>query len=343
MTILGIVGAIGSGKSHTQLKLALDYCERKERQLVCNFNVDVSAILRYAKHKKFKWVEYLCKRGGICQIHNPESLQALFIPESVICLDEAQIFLNSRSFMSTSKSLIADLSQSRKDGCDLVYAAQVDNHVDKQFRELTQFWCHCMGLSIHDKKSKRSKLHWKKIYYFDASNYQEWLEDKRARSSHWRTKFAYAFQYEGGFLSEADRILFDCFDSYSRLDGGSKFMNLSSFNGTSQNGILEKCDRLTTQEIKISTLYQVPLLQVRSIRDYQFSYPLSPLPQPPQEPSSPAKGVLPIIPLPAQIPKLTKSNLVRRCLDLSRSKKLQGLPRFNDLTYQQLENWLKTH
>jgi hypothetical protein len=199
MTIIGIMGAIGSGKSHSQLKYGLDYANKREKQLVTNFPLNVKEIYKYAclpcfadgflggirlelakldymlkwhwakvrgkelPRKKYKpllpWIKVMMERGGgISWIINPENLQALMIPESVILLDEAGIFLNSREFAKTPKELLADLAQSRKDGCDLIYCAQFDEQVDKQMRLLTQYFWHCTGFSLWDKKLRRPSL-----------------------------------------------------------------------------------------------------------------------------------------------------------------------------------------
>ena len=48
MTIIGIAGAIGSGKSFTQLKHGLKYVEERQKQLVTNFAIDIRGLHRYA-------------------------------------------------------------------------------------------------------------------------------------------------------------------------------------------------------------------------------------------------------------------------------------------------------
>lgn len=268
MTIIGVAGAIGSGKSFTQLKHGLKYVEQRQKQLVTNFEINIEALRKYAslpiqyqswhgffiynvkkliyairinlhlaipklfkKPKRVKlkpqlpWVKRLCESGGIIQIPNPSCIESLLIPESVCLLDEAGILLNSREFAKTSKQLLADLAQSRKDGCDLIWCAQFDEQVDRQLRLLTQFWIHCESLSAYDKKMRRPKLHYKRIFWFRCSDYQEWLQNPRARGNHIKTRFLYATIYEGGFLSTADRQLFKVYDSFARLDkkyGGAK-------------------------------------------------------------------------------------------------------------------------
>lgn len=253
--IIGLAGAIGSGKSFTQLKQALQYAEDRHKQVVFNFEINLTELYNYANMSKqfdsvlgrfiyeisnlivyilyvckFKvkyplqaksrlpWIAYLCTHGGIIQIPTPEKLEALLIPESVVCLDEAGILLNSREFAKTSKQLLADLAQSRKDGCDLFWAAQFEEQVDKQLRLLTQYWIHCDSLAMYDKQLRRPRLFWKRVYWFRAADYFRWLHNPLDYGSHFKARFAYAFMYEGGPLTFADKQLFKCFDSFSRLD-----------------------------------------------------------------------------------------------------------------------------
>lgn len=255
--IIGLAGAIGTGKSFTQLKQALQYAEDRQKQLVLNFEIDIKELYKYAsmpKHAdsiigsflfecnrlfvailrgfglkismpsapaRLPWIKHICRTGGIAQIPAPRYLEALMIPESVVCLDEAGILLNSREFAKTSKELLADLAQSRKDGCDLFWAAQFEEQVDKQLRLLTQYWIHCDSMSIYDKKLRRPRLFWKRIYWFRAADYFYWLQNPRDRGSHFKARFAYSFKYEGGLLSPADKQLFNVFNSFSRLDKAS--------------------------------------------------------------------------------------------------------------------------
>ena len=52
MTIIGVAGAIGSGKSFTQPKHGLKYVEDRQKQLVTNFPIDVTALHKYASLPK---------------------------------------------------------------------------------------------------------------------------------------------------------------------------------------------------------------------------------------------------------------------------------------------------
>lgn len=224
MTITGIAGAIGTGKSLKQLSFALEQCDMKKKFLVTNFAVNIAEIRKYAAIKKFHWVAWLCDTGQITIIDGVESLADIVaFKESVCCLDEAGIFLNSRDFQKTPKKLLLDLCQSRKDGTDLIWAAQFDTQVDRQFRQLTQWWIHAASASTYDRTMRRPKLFWKCYFYFDACSYDAWVENVKARSSFIRTYFQHAYKTDMGFIDKADIQLFKCFDSFARLEQQGSF------------------------------------------------------------------------------------------------------------------------
>lgn len=219
MTITGLSGAIGSGKSLKQLAYGLEQCNMKKRQLVTNFSLNYRELRKYAKLKKLGWVAYMVDRGLITVVDAANNLgEIMSRPNSIVLLDEAGIFLNSREFSKTPKRLLADLCQSRKDGCDLIWASQFDEQVDRQFRLLTQYWIHCSGWSKWDKQLNRPRLWIKNYHFFRACDFERWNTSTKAKSSYLKTRFAFAFHTETWFLDKADRQLFKCFDSFARLD-----------------------------------------------------------------------------------------------------------------------------
>jgi hypothetical protein len=297
MTIIGVVGKIGSGKSLSQLREGLYYADKREKQLVTNFLINEKELYKYAclpkfsdqfwgkvlieaihfkyaiqwhlstifpfikKPKKIKfkprlpWIKHLIENNmGIIQIPNPSNFQALMIPRSVILLDEAGIFFNAREFSKTPKELLADLNQSRKFGCDLIWCAQFDKQIDVQMRMVTQYIWHCCGVTIPwDKKLKGPRLIFKTMHIFDTENYEMWVNNPRARSSWIKTRFAYATRTDEGPITLADQQLFKCFDSFERLDVAN---NRSAF--------------------KISTIHQCTLKgrfienRLRSIKEWRM-------------------------------------------------------------------------
>jgi hypothetical protein len=170
---------------------------------------------------RYPWLNYLVENGGIIQIYAPKILQALMIPESVVLLDEAGVFLNARQFQKLSIKFLNDLAQSRKQGTDIVWAAQFDEQVDKQFRLLTQFFIHCSSLSRYSARIGRPIMYIKNVVFFTASSYFDWIKDPRNKIRPLRTRFGFASKVESGPLSKEDKMIFDIFSSFDRLDSDS--------------------------------------------------------------------------------------------------------------------------
>lgn len=294
MTILGISGSIGSGKSFTQIRTALEYCERKKKRLVTNFEINPSAVYDYAKIRGYSYVQTMILRDRYTYIINPSRLvgrgvrepcvDALLIPESVVALDECGIYLNSRNFAKTSFELLADLCQSRKTGTDIVWAAQFNDQVDRQFRMLTQYWVHCNSVSAWDKKMRRPRLVYKKIYWFKDEDYNFWIQNIKDRTSHFRTRFAYAFLYEGGFLSKSDRLVFDMFNSFDRLD------------------IRESSDHIRAPSCDLIRQADVTLVSATSVVPPPKYLTRPPEPLPTAKPRGGRGCFLPPFPVPAPLP-----------------------------------------
>ena len=220
MTITGVFGEIGSGKSWFQMQYALSMCEKKEKILVTNFALNLDGLYKYCKVKNYEFIVRQMDKGGIIYIDPNSSLgDILKIGQSIVCLDEAGIFLNSRAFMSTPRELLADLCQSRKFGADLIYAAQFVGQVDRQMRDLTQFVIHCSGTTVYNKKERRPELKLKNYHVFTRTTYERWIESK-AQFNPIKTRFAYAMHSNTGPMSIADIMLFAAFDSLQRIDNG---------------------------------------------------------------------------------------------------------------------------
>lgn len=170
---------------------------------------------------KYPWLKYLSENGGIIQIYAPKFLQALMLPESVVLLDEAGIFLNAREFRKLSVKFLNDLAQSRKQGTDMYWAAQFDEQVDKQFRMLTQFFVHCSSLSVYSARLARPVMRWKKIVFFTASRYFDWIRDPRNQRKALRTRIGFSSKVESGRLTKEDKMIFEIYSSFDRLDEDS--------------------------------------------------------------------------------------------------------------------------
>lgn len=372
LIIIGLAGAIGTGKSWTMVSQAVEYANERRKNLVFNFEISVPALYRYASlprwfdsplsglyllgHRftrglapvldrldrihpalalplalpyhliraflsimgagsftpRYPWIQHLCRTGGIFCLPAPEKLEALLIPESVTCLDEAGILLNARDFATTSKRLLADLAQSRHDGCDLFWAAQFEEQVDKQVRLLTQYWIHCDSMSIYDKKMRRPKLFWKRIYWFRAADYFQWLYNPRDRSSHFKARFSYGFKYLGGPMCFSDKYLFNVFNSFGK-PGSTKAPGFAvsrhrcclpkDYYFNRLQGYRPECDPFTKRYEPIYGYYR--------------------------------KTFAPVV---STAPK--KNELVRQALAVARSQKIRA-PYFGGMSENAITNWLR--
>lgn len=219
MSIYAVSGEIGSGKSLFQLFYALEMAERKEKQLVFNFPVNREAIREYALMMGYKWIVNLVDFGGISEFHAPKNLSTLMKPNAVVCVDEAGVLLNSRSWKDTPKAFLADLCQSRKRDIDFIWSAQFAEQVDSQMRMLTQYWVVASGLTYYHKPSRLPRLYYKRYYFMSASQHNRYCVKP---VSHLKARFFFSYKYVGGFLSPADKMLFECFDSTEMLDRVTK-------------------------------------------------------------------------------------------------------------------------
>jgi hypothetical protein len=114
--IEGLVGRPGSGKSYTLTEKAL----------------------RAAKGGRDVFVNYPV--AG-CYLFGPEDL--LHLPPGLIVIDEAHLWFPARMALRLPPSWLAGLSQTRKNGWDLLWAAQHENRVDRVLRDVTSWQWLC--------------------------------------------------------------------------------------------------------------------------------------------------------------------------------------------------------
>jgi len=365
MTIIAICGDIGAGKSFTLIKEALKMADKREKQLVCNFNINLQNLYEYAslpkaydsyygaficelrrfayalrlslsklglprpKRPRFKprlpWIKKLCEDGGagIIQLPYAKNLEALIdLPNSVVCIDEAGILLNSRNFQETTRELLAGIVQSRKMGVDLIWTSQFNEQVDRQLRELTHIWVHCQSTSIWDKKLRRPRLKWKSIYWFKAASYLDWLRTPRDRDNPIKTRWSYSTDSESGVLSPADKKVFGLYDSFARLDGENSF-SLSS------RGLIEAENH---NRIKTLREYRTDLHPLYFYKQKQF-FPVD-------------TGVQ-VLSRASNVVSLTtpdsQSNLVKQAISLARAKQIKSAPYFKSMSSAELNSWISKH
>lgn len=184
---------------------------------------------RFKFTPRHPWVlELLARDEGIYEMPGLEDFSLLLKPNSLVCFDEAGIFLNSRFFSKTSKKLITDLAQVRKDGIDFVWTGQYFEQVEKVLRELSSEILVCLGTSSYDTKLGYPKMLLKRTLYFKRGVFQRWYYNDKVKDNYIKTRFAYAYLNDEGPLSTADKKVFDIYDSLGRLD---KKDNGKEYNG----------------------------------------------------------------------------------------------------------------
>lgn len=116
--IEGYIGRPGSGKSYTLTARAIEFAKRG-RQVFANYPID---------HEN-------------CWTFTPEQL--LDLPPGVIVIDEAHLWFPARMSLKLPPSWLAMLSQTRKNGWDLLWCAQHENRVDRVIRDITSWQWLC--------------------------------------------------------------------------------------------------------------------------------------------------------------------------------------------------------
>ncbi len=118
--IQGLVGRPGSGKTYTLTEWALREA-RRGRQVFANFSIDFEN----------------------CWLFRPVDL--LDLPPGLIIIDEAHLWFPARKALALPPSWLAMLSQTRKNGWDLLWSAQHENRVDRVLRDVSNWMWLCNG------------------------------------------------------------------------------------------------------------------------------------------------------------------------------------------------------
>lgn len=116
--IEGLIGRPGSGKSYQLTEKALEQAARG-RQVFANYPINAEN----------------------CWTFRPADL--LDLPPGVIVIDEAHLWFPARMALKLPPSWLAMLSQTRKNGWDLYWAAQHEARVDRVLRDVSNWLWLC--------------------------------------------------------------------------------------------------------------------------------------------------------------------------------------------------------
>lgn len=115
--IEGYIGRPGSGKTYTLTERVLRALDRGGREVFCNYAVEGA------------W------------LFGPDDL--LDLPPGLIVIDEAHLWFPARQALRLPPSWLAMVSQTRKNGWDILWAAQHENRVDRAVRDVSSWQWLC--------------------------------------------------------------------------------------------------------------------------------------------------------------------------------------------------------
>ena len=116
--IQGLIGRPGSGKSYTLTAMAREVAAQG-RNVYANYAIN----------------------SPNCYTFTAEQL--LDLPPGLIVIDEAHLWFPARMALKLPPSWLAMLSQTRKNGWDLLWAAQHENRVDRIVRDISSYMWLC--------------------------------------------------------------------------------------------------------------------------------------------------------------------------------------------------------
>jgi hypothetical protein len=131
--IMMIYGEIGAGKTMYAVKTALNY-HKKNWYIFTNF------LMRYA---------YVISYNAFINYDFPKN--------SLIIIDEANIWFSSREWRKLTYSALIKFTQSRKLGYDFIYTTQRPESVDIQLRDITNYFIKLENWSLFSIAKAHSK------------------------------------------------------------------------------------------------------------------------------------------------------------------------------------------
>lgn len=213
-----IYGLMGKGKSHFGLFYALCLCEKYQKRLVTNFFLNLDVVAYYCHWMGYDWFLSQLDKGGIVYLSlDGNASQLLSIPGSVVLCDEAALYFPARNSRDTPQRLLADIVQMRKDKSYLICICQAEFQIDRQIRGLQFEVFHANGIVVFDKKLRSERLIYKSVLRFDPERYNQYISDPKIRKNPLKSRILANKRY-AGFLKACDKFIFNCFDSFARLD-----------------------------------------------------------------------------------------------------------------------------
>lgn len=141
MGIEGLIGRPGSGKSYELTRRVLAAADR-DRMVFTNYAV---------KHPNV-------------YMFQPDQL--LDLPPGLIVIDEAHLWFPARMSLKLPMSWLSGMSQTRKKGWDMLWAAQHESRIDRAIRDVTDWmWLHQCYFRHNNHPVMFSSASWEPEYF----------------------------------------------------------------------------------------------------------------------------------------------------------------------------------
>ncbi len=218
MSITGIYGLPGRGKSLLMLQHGLRLAEKYRLKLVTNFPLEPLHLAYYCKINNLKWLWDNIPNGIIYYVSsNKNFAQFLQISNAVILLDEMGLYAPSSQSWTLPAEAYNAIANNRKRAQHIVYAAQYPSQVHTSIHQVCSEILYAEGVSIWDDKLKNDKLLFKDVHLFMPSEFEVWFRDPKVRKNPVKA-WVLATKHWKGIINAADSLTFRVYDSFGLIE-----------------------------------------------------------------------------------------------------------------------------
>jgi hypothetical protein len=218
MSITGIYGLPGCGKSLLMLQHGLRIAEKHHCKLVTNFVLDPSHLAYYCKINNLKWLWENIPKGIVYYVSaNKNFAQFLQISNAVILLDEMGLYAPSAQFWTLPPEAYNAIANNRKRAQHIVYTAQYPSQVHSSIHQVCSNILYAEGISVWDDKLKNDRLVFKDVHLFGSSEFDIWFRDPKVRKNPIKA-FVLGTKHWKGLINALDGLTFRMYDSFGLIE-----------------------------------------------------------------------------------------------------------------------------
>ena len=218
MSITGIYGLPGRGKSLLMLQHGLRIAEKYHLRLLTNFVLDPLHLAYYCKVNNLKWLWENIPKGIIYYVSsNKNFAQFLQISNAVILLDEMGLYAPSAQHWTLPPEAFNAIANNRKRAQHIVYTAQYPSQVHSSIHQVCSEILYAEGVAVWDDKLKNDKLLFKDVHLFMPSEFEVWFRDPKIRKNPVKV-WVLATKHWKGIINALDSLTFRTYDSFGLIE-----------------------------------------------------------------------------------------------------------------------------